>query len=96
MGPSIHLSTPMNTLTHKTVAGSSLFHTDMEFISTSPYFRQSLSLITLLSGKSEHTHTPTHKKMHKLLFSVGLYPGTDCITDRYVLNVLVACLLSAH
>lgn len=66
-GPSIHLSTPMNTLTHKTVAGSSLFHMDMEFISTSPYFRQSLSLITLLSGKSEctHTHLSVHTSTHK-------------------------------
>lgn len=64
MGPSIHLSTPANTPTPKTVAGSSLFPTDMEFISTLPYCRQSLSLITSLSGKCGYAHTWTHLHTH--------------------------------
>lgn len=53
MGPFIHLSTLVNTPTHKTVAGSSPSPTDMEFTSTLPCCRRSLSPITLLYGKRE-------------------------------------------
>lgn len=72
--PSIHHSTPVNTPTPRTVSGSSPFPTDMEFISTSPCCRQSLSLITSLSGKcsshssflSVHTHVHIHTRTHTL------------------------------
>lgn len=97
MEPSTRRSTPMNTPTHKTVAGSSLFPTDTEFISTSPYFRRSLWLITSLSGKSGDTHTPTSSSVHWLLFQ--LWPVSwdwYWITDWSLLKALPACLLSAH
>lgn len=52
MGPSIHLSTPMNTLTPKTATGSSAFPMATGFTSTLLYCRLSPSQIILLSGKS--------------------------------------------
>lgn len=95
MEPSIHLSTQMNTPTRRTVAGSSPFPTDTEFISTSPYFRQSLSLITSLSGKSEcniHAcaHTPTHTHKYISFFSAlafikGLIASQVSIESTYIL-----------
>lgn len=63
-GQSIHLSTPLNTPTFKTAAGSSLFPTDTEFISTLPYCRRSLSLITSLSGKPGYSWTYMHTHTH--------------------------------
>lgn len=83
MGPSIHLSIPMNTQTPKTVSGSSLFPTDMEFISTLLYCRLSLSLITLLCGKSGYTptwmymyiqHTHTLSRTHKCISFFSMFP----------------------
>lgn len=76
MEPCTRRSTPTNTPTHKTVAGSSLFLTDMEFISTSPYFRRSLWLITSLSGESGDTHPPPRRHT-SFFFSFCLYPGND-------------------
>lgn len=90
MGPSTHHSTPMNIPTHKTAAGSSLFPMDMEFISTSPYFRRSLWLITSLSGESGDTHT------HLLSSALDCVLERYCITDENLLKALTACLLSAH
>lgn len=88
MEPSIHLSTQMNTPTHRTAAGSSRSPTDTEFISTSPYCRQSPSLITSLSGKFEcvmYTHTHTHS-VNMFLLIAGLF--------KKRLLILACCFLN--
>lgn len=73
---SIRRSIPTNTPTLKTAAGSSLFPTDTEFISTSPYFRRSRWLITSLSGESGDPHPPPRQHT-AYFFCFGRYPGTD-------------------
>lgn len=83
MEPSTRRSIPMNTPTHKTVAGSSLFPTDMEFISTSPYFRLSLWLITSLSGESGDTHT------HLLASAPASFLALACVLGLILHHSLV-------
>lgn len=83
MEPSTRRSTPTNTPTHKTAAGSSLFPTDTEFISTSPYFRRSLWLITSLSGESGDTHT------HLLASAPASFSALACILGLILHHWLV-------
>lgn len=85
MEPSTPRSIPTNTPTHKTAAGSSLFPTDTEFISTSPYFRRSLWLITSLSGESGDTHTDLLASALASFSALACNPGTDTasLTDTF-------------
>lgn len=91
MGLSIHLSTPMNIPTHRTVAGSSLFPMDMGFTSTLLYCRQSLSQIILLSGKSAYILAHSWCLCTNLDRNVQIYlihGGNNCILDRLFLRFI--------
>lgn len=92
MEPSIHLSTQMNTPTLRTAAGTSQPPTDTEFISTSPYCRQSLSPITSLSGTfgcDTQTLTDAHKQRKCFVVFVFLIAGR-----LKTLLILKFCLLN--